>query len=132
MVNGNERKKVYYAHAMCLYRSQAEWEEVHAIKRFFRDAKIINPADYSNHPEKRADTMGFCLRLVEGSDVVVFSRLLEKVTAGVGMEVNHALKLERPVLELIGKKIVKQANPVKYITRSDTKALYKKWRFTQQ
>ena len=36
--------------------------------------------------------MAYCLRLVEQCDVLVFSRIMKKVTCGVGKEVNHALK----------------------------------------
>ncbi len=75
-------KSVYYAHAMCLYGHRVEHEELCVIRRGFRRGKIVNPADYSDHPEKLADTVDFCLRLVADSDAVVFSRLLGKVTAG--------------------------------------------------
>lgn len=44
--------------------------------------------------------MGLCLRLVEECDIVVFSRLLGKITAGVGKEVNHAMKNGKAVYEI--------------------------------
>ncbi len=122
-------KSVYYAHAMWLYGHRAEHEELCVIRRGFRRGKIVNPADYSGHPEKLADTVDFCLRLVEDSDAVVFSRLLGKVTAGVGKEVNHALRLGKPVFELVARKLVRRTRQVKYITRRATVALYRKWRY---
>jgi hypothetical protein len=121
-------KNVYYAHAMCLYGSRKELQELRTIRGKLRKHRIVNPAAYGNHPEKRRDTIGFCLRLVEGSDVVVFSRLLHRVTAGVGKEVNHALRIGKPVFELMPGKLVPRARPVKYISRAATINLYRKWR----
>lgn len=72
-----------------------ESQELAAIRRRFKGG-VVNPAKYDDHPEKQRDTLGFCLRLIEGCDVVVFSRLLGKITAGVGREINHALKLKKP------------------------------------
>jgi hypothetical protein len=61
--------------------------------------------------------VGFCLKLIDKCDVVVFSRLLGKITAGVGKEVNHALKTGKLVFELSSKKIKPQTRRVKYISR---------------
>jgi len=76
------------AHAICMYGWPAERHELATIRRSFRGSSIGNPAAYSDNPEKRRDTMGFCLRLVAEADAVVFSRVLGKVTSGVGKEVN--------------------------------------------
>ena len=35
-------------------------------------------ARYDGHPDKQTDTVGFCLKLIDKCDVVVFSRLLGK------------------------------------------------------
>jgi len=121
-------KNVYYAHALCLYGSPEEFQELRTIRGSLRKHRVVNPAEYENHPEKRRDTIGFCLRLVEGSDIVVFSRLLDKVTAGVGKEVNHALKVGKPVFELKMGKLVRHTRSVKYISRAATINLYRKWR----
>jgi hypothetical protein len=126
-----KKKTVYYAHAMCIYGHDVERDEVDVIKHKLPGAKILNPAAYSNHPEKRSDTMGFCLRLVEGSDAVVFSRLLGKVTAGVGKEVNHGLRLRKPVFEIVGQKLTKRTRPVKYVNRDTTINLYREWRYSE-
>jgi anaerobic glycerol-3-phosphate dehydrogenase len=75
---------LYYAHAMCTYGTIAEEFELKQIRTGFRRVRIVNPASFDGHPEKRKDTVGFCLRLVEKCDAVVFSRLMGKVTAGVG------------------------------------------------
>ena len=88
--------KVYYAHAMHIYRTAAEERELGKINSRFPRTRIVNPAKYENHPEKRRDKIGFCLRLVARCDTVVFSRFRGKVTAGVGKEVNHALRIGLP------------------------------------
>ena len=38
-----------------------------------------------SHPEKLRDIVGFCLKLVEGCEIVVFRRFFGKITAGVGI-----------------------------------------------
>jgi hypothetical protein len=120
--------KLYYAHAMCLYGTIPEEFELRRIKSAFGKAQIVNPAKYSRHPDKLKDTIGFCLRLVEKCDVVVFSRVLGKVTAGVGREVNHAIRLGRPVFELAGSKLKRRKNRVEYISRTATCRLYRLWK----
>jgi hypothetical protein len=120
---------LYYAHAMCTYGTIAERFELKRIRSGFRRVRIVNPSEYDGHPEKLKDTVGFCLRLVEKCDAVVFSRLMGKVTAGVGKEVNHALRIGRPVFELVGSQLKKRKNPVKYISRAATIRLYRRWRY---
>jgi len=82
MPQPTRKKSLYYAHALCLYRHFQEDTELELIRAAFPGHRIVNPARYENHPEKRRDTLGFFLRLVEASDAVVFSRLLGKVTGG--------------------------------------------------
>lgn len=121
--------RLYYAHAMCMYGTIAEEIELKRIRSGFRPSRVVNPAKYGNHPEKLKDTMGFCLRLVEKCDVVVFSRIKGRITAGVGKEVNHALRLGRPVFELVdGRQFKRLTRPVKYISRTATIRLYGSWR----
>jgi hypothetical protein len=108
----------------CLHGSLRELQELRTIRGRLRKHRVVNPAEYENHPQKRHDAIGFCLRLVEGSDVVVFSRVLDKITAGVGKEVNHALKIDKPVFELKTGKLVQHTRLVKYISRAATINLY--------
>lgn len=121
-------ERVYYAHAMCLYGRFDEQQELRLIRQTFRRASIVNPADYDGHPEKRADTVGFCLTLIDGCGIVVFSRCLGKITAGVGKEVNHALKTGKKVFELKAGKMVLRTRRVNYISRIATISLYRKYR----
>jgi hypothetical protein len=122
------RRKVYYAHAMCTYGEMDEWRELKHIRRELSRILIVNPAEYDGHPLKQTDTVGFCLGLVEGCDVVVFTRLMGKITAGVGKEVNYALKIGKPVFELANGKLIPRARKVVYITRRATINLYQKYR----
>jgi hypothetical protein len=119
---------LYYAHPMCTYGTIAEEFELKRIKSGFRRVRIVNPARYEGHPEKLRDTVGFCLRLVEKCDAVVFSRLMGKVTAGVGKEVNHAIRIGRPVYELVGERLKRRKSRTKYISRAATIRLYRRWR----
>jgi len=122
------KRKTYYAHAMCTYGHLQEQQELAAIRRCLRGTQIVNPARYDGHPKKLIDTLGFCFRLIERADALVFSKLLGKITAGVGAEVNHALKLKMPVYQLRDGKLLRQVRSVKYLSRSRTISLYDEWR----
>jgi len=119
---------LYYAHPMCTYGTIAEKFELTRIRSEFRRVRIVNPARYDGHPEKLRDTVGFCLRLVEKCDAVVFTRLMGRVTAGVGKEVNFAIRIGRPVFELVGDRIKPRKHRIKYISRAATIRLYTRWR----
>ena len=119
---------LYYAHPMCTYGTIAEEFELKRIRSEFRRVRIVNPARYDGHPEKLRDTVGFCLRLVEKCDAVVFTRLMGRVTAGVGKEVNYAIRIGRPVFELVGSRIKRRRSRIKYISRAATIRLYTRWR----
>ena len=116
--------KIYYAHAMPIYRTAAEERELRKVGSMFPRARIVNPAKYQNHPEKQRDKIGFCLRLVEGCDAVVFSRFRGKVTAGVGKEVNYALGIGLPVFQLTGSRSKRLRSPVRYLSVYETLRLY--------
>ena len=120
--------KIYYAHAMCIYGTDDEQEELGHIRNNFPDHSIVDPGSYSAHPEKRRDSMNYCKRLVSGCDMLVFTRLLGKITAGVGIEINHALAESKAVFELKNGKVKQVEKPVKFISREDTISLYGKYR----
>ncbi len=116
--------KIYYAHAMPIYQTPAEKRELGKINSKFPRAKIVNPAKFQNHPEKKRNKMRFCLRLVQGSDAVVFTRFRGKVTAGVGKEVNHALRIGLPVFELSRNRFMRLRKPLRYLSVDETLRLY--------
>lgn len=120
--------KIYYAHAMCIYRTDEEEEEINHIKTNFPDSKIVDPGSYADNPQKMRDGMEYCKKLVSNCDALVFTRLLGKVTAGVGIEIHHALSQNKPVYELNNGKVKNVKKPLKYISRKDTIRLYNKWR----
>ena len=124
-------QQVYYAHALCMYGWPAERVELRHIKREFRGSEIVNPGEYQDDPAKLLDTMGFCLRLIDDVDAVVFSRIVGKVSSGVGKEVNYALRRGKPVYELRKGKVVRCRRPVKYVRRKGIGRLYDRWRLTQ-
>ena len=123
-------RKVYYAHAICLYGQADECKELGCIRKRFRNATVVNPARYDGHPDKQIDTVGFCLKLIDKCDVVVFSRLLGKITSGVGKEVNHALKNGKSVFELTADEIKPCTRRVKYVSRVATRKLYREYRYS--
>ena len=119
--------KVYYAHAMCLYRTEQENNELKLIREKFKDAGIVNPADHRDRSEEAEDAMNFYLSLVDSCDIVVFSHLLGKVTSGVGKEVNHALNNEKDAYMINEVSLISIKSPVKPISRQSTIELYRMW-----
>lgn len=116
--------KIYYAHPMKLYGTPWEQQELTQIRKRFPRRRIVNPASYEGHPEKLQDTVGFCLKLVEKCEVIVFRRFFGKVTAGVGKEVNHALRLGKPVYEISNGRFKPVSTRQSYISRERTNRLY--------
>jgi len=120
--------KIYYSHAMPLYGTELEVLEKQQILKNFPTAKIVDPGSFQDNIEKRLGGMEYCLNLVEKCNGLVFTRFLNKITAGVGKEVNHAMKKRLPVHELKNGKVRKIRKPVKYLTREETVKIYKVWR----
>ncbi len=121
--------KIYYSHAMPLYGTEEESSEKQKILENIPNITIVDPGSYRDNPQKRNGGMEFCLRLVEKCNGLVFTKFLNKITAGVGKEVNHALKKNMSVHELKNGKLRRISKPVKYLTREDTIRLYRVWRF---
>lgn len=119
------KKRVYYAHAIWLYGTKTEQDEIKSIKSKFPHHLVINPSKLERPREDAGgDEMEFFKEHVSRCDVLVYSRLAGKVTAGVGLEVNHALSKEKPVFELNGGEFIRVWSPVKYLTREETRDLF--------
>ena len=117
---------LYYAHAIVVYGTIDERNELAQIKRKFKNARIVNPASYQGEPD--SNTMEFYYHLIDGCDKLVFTRLLGKITSGVGLEINYALGSGKSVHELDGKKFMSVTKSVEFITRGQTVALYDEYR----
>jgi hypothetical protein len=117
--------KVYYSHAMPLYGTEAEIEEKQQITKHLPEATLVDPGSYQDNPEKRRGGMEYCLRLVEKCDALIFTRFSGKITAGVGLEINHALSKKMPVHELKKDKLQKIQKPVEHLSRDETVRLYR-------
>lgn len=119
---------IYYAHAMPTYGTEREEQELQHIKSNFPNAQVIDPGSYQNNPEKKKDSMEYCFRLIDKCDKLIFSRFMNQITAGVGLEINYALKKGMKVYELVNGKLVQILKEVEYLSREDTVALY--WKLT--
>jgi len=117
--------KVYYSHSMKIYGTKAEKEEMEIIKKNFPNAEIINPPSFERNQRKRKSGMAFCHRLIDECDIVVFSRLFGVVTSGVGDEVNYTLKKNKKVYEIKDGALVLHYKPLKYVSRGQTRRIYK-------
>jgi len=114
--------KIYYSHAMPTYGTKQEEQEQNVIFEKIPQVEIIDPGSYQNNPEKRnaKDPMAYCLKLVMKCHALVFSRFVDKITAGVGKEVNFALSMKMPVYEINGGKLHQIKKPVEYLSILDT------------
>ncbi len=119
--------RVYYAHAMCLYGTDFEKTELLSIAAHLPDCEIVNPGTLQTKQSKN-DGMAYWFSLIDHCDALVFSRLLNRVTSGVGLEVNHAVARPIPVHELRKGKMVSVANRVQFMTREETLKQFEFWR----
>jgi len=113
--------KVYYTHAMLLYGTKKEKEEQEQILQRFPNCALVNPSKLER-PED--DGMEFYKNILARCDSLVFSRLVGRVTAGVGIEIKHALSLGKPVYELRSAKLFRVKKPVKHLSREETRELF--------
>src|SRR5262245_4586900 len=104
-------KFLYFAHAMPIYGEPEEAMQLGQIKNKFTGHKVVNPALYSNQPEKRKDTMAFCYKLIDGCDKLVFTQWRNVITSGVGLEVNYALNKGKQVFKLSNNKFIRVTKP---------------------
>ncbi len=119
--------KIYYSHAMVIYGTKLEEKEKLMIRKNFQEALIVDPGSFQDNSEKQKIGMTYCLKLVEKCDILIFSKFMDKITAGVGLEINHAILKGIPVYELIKNTLKQVKKEVLYISRLETILLYKKW-----
>jgi hypothetical protein len=115
--------KVYYAHAIVTYKTSIEKQEIYKIKKFIPKAQITNPAKFQTS-QSLFRGMEFYFKLIDECETVIFTRYKNKITTGVGKEVNYAIKKGITVYELNGSKLRKVKKSVRYITRTMTRRLY--------
>lgn len=115
---------IYYAHAMPLYGTKTEQAELAVVSKHFRGVEIVDPGTFQNNPEKRAGGMAYCLRLVDSCEALAFSKFRGHVTAGVGKEVNHAIKGKKPVFEIVDGSVRPRVRPVDHLSVGQTLDLY--------
>jgi hypothetical protein len=120
--------RIYHAHALCTYGTRTEKVERRQIKAKFPRCKIVDPGQFENSVEKQVKGMKYCFELIRDCDALVFSRLLKKVTAGVGVEIRYALSHSIRVYELRGKSVRRVTKPLRYLSREDSRDLFRTWR----
>lgn len=101
---------VYYAHSMHLYNTFQEKRDLELLHSL--GFEVLNPnsdknqkgyEQYKNHKSGRflIDPMGYFTDLVDKCDVTAFRSHVDlKIPSGVMYEVDHAIKIGKPVFEL--------------------------------
>lgn len=120
--------RIYYAHAKCTYGTGIEEAEMGLIKKKFPQLEIVDPGSHEENREKQLKGMRYCLELINRCNILVFSRLLGRITAGVGKEVNHALASRIPVYQLTGNGMKLVKKPVRHLSIPETISYYEYWR----
>lgn len=91
-------KIIYYAHHMNKYNTQEELKEIKMINSLFKDSALINPNGWIYDCGNEEIIMNQCLKLVENSDVIVFSTIENGIIGkGVYSEIKHALRCNKCV-----------------------------------
>ena len=95
---------IYYSHSKRIYGTSREDVELRAIADHFRGIQIINPGS-RQYREKwssldESEIMAECFRLIEKSEVVVFSEFRGKIGRGVWQELMRAFRLGKSVVLL--------------------------------
>jgi nucleoside 2-deoxyribosyltransferase len=97
--------KCYYAHGMFTYNSTIEEQDIKLLE--FLGFEVVNPnnekvqIECQEFAKKTKNVMGYFEQIVQDCDLVAFRGLPDsKILSGVATEVNHALNLGIPVIEL--------------------------------
>ena len=113
---------------MVLYGTEIEKAEAEIIRARLPGYELVDPGEYEGNPEKSEQGMQYCFKLIDGCDALAFSRLLGKITSGVGLEVNYALSRYKPVYHIDRTGLIRVMKRVNYLSREDTLKHYDFWR----
>jgi hypothetical protein len=118
---------IFYSHPICRYGTAHERNAIRHIRERFPTAEIINPSDIEFcHDENIDQRMRRCLQISARADVLIYERLLTRITAGVAKEVNQALAMRKPVYELLDDgRMFMCTKPVLGLSVQQTRALYR-------
>ena len=108
---------------MPLYGTKRESNERRQIIKKFREVEIIDPGSFQDNTKKQREGMKFCLGLIRKCQALVFSRFKGEITAGVGKEVNYAIKKKIDVFEMNENKFYRVKKPVEYLSIMETISL---------
>lgn len=113
---------------MVLYGTEIEEAEAGIIRARLPGYELVDPGEHESNPEKSEQAMQYCFKLIDGCDALAFSRLLGKITSGVGLEVNYALSRYKPVYHIDGNRLIRVMKRVNYLSREDALKHYDFWR----
>jgi hypothetical protein len=103
--------RVFYAHPMKTYGTEAESKEKALIESRFVGCEVVDPSTHQAGIEPGRETEHY-LRLLDSCDCLVFSRYFGYITEGVKPEVEHALAKGKPTYELRGGRFILVTGPV--------------------
>lgn len=93
-------KKIYFAHPMGTYHSDAETQALLAIKKLFPHYEIVNPNHFS-HQRAANGKISYFTKLASECDALVYLPFGDNsIGIGIAEEVKSAFKKNREVHEL--------------------------------
>lgn len=121
----NDQKYIYYAHSMKIYNLNQEIKEIKLINQKFPKYKVINPSRIDFLDLKEVYRMNFCLKLVDLSDIIIFSEFNWAIGKGVYMEIFRGIRKEKKVYLLRNNNLtIFQPNKVSFKNIKDWKVNY--------
>ena len=120
--------RIYYAHAKCIYGTSRERQEKKCIRTCFPNCAMVNPSRYEAEFSKSGLGMDYWFGHIDRCDSLIYSRLMGRVTAGVGEEIRYALSARKAVYELEKGKARRIRRPVKHVSIDETLHLFQIWR----
>lgn len=93
-------KKLYYAHAICIYDSKQESRDLDVLEEVFDEYLVVNPNSKYVKENYQGD-MDFFKNMVQECSLLVFRALPNgKIPAGIAKEIDFANEASIPVIEL--------------------------------
>jgi hypothetical protein len=91
--------KIYYARPINLYKTNQDVRDIESLKSLFQD--VVNPDKEELQKRYEKDGMDAFLAAVSDCDALAFRSFPDgKISAGVKKEIDKALELGKPVIEL--------------------------------
>jgi hypothetical protein len=108
---------IYYAHAIEIFNTEQERQELELIEMFFYHGLVFNPNRIS--VRFASDPMRMCLDTVKDESIsaLVFGEVNGEITQGVEREIRQARKYGKPILYVNAESVVPYIDEIEIIPK---------------